>query len=241
MKVHVKKVPKKRMTERKKMSGTYSQEWERTPMNLGRRRLCLREKKNCFKSFKIRRGSNPSQFAVLQPESIVVDVFSSTGPQFAAPLFGVVLIVCPAFDCFQAVVLCPEKICLIHYGRISLRMVVLTGTSGWADPEQCRWGLHSHSAPPLWSRQGQSPCALWRSCPFLKKMQWLQVACFMKLTEQLWQWLLDEDDANQCGKGFFCESDTKPSFWSLDLVGSLVEKPTSWNIWQWPNHPQQRL
>ena len=120
-------------------------------------------------------------------------------------------------------------------------MVVLTGTSDWADPEQCRWGLHSHSAPPLWSRQGQSPCALWRSCPFLKKMQWLQVACFMKLTEQLWQWLLDEDDANQCGKGFFCESDTKPSFWSLDLVGSLVEKPTSWNIWQWPNHPQQRL
>ena len=110
MKVHVKKVPKKRMTERKKMSGTYSQEWERTPMNLGRRRLCLREKKNCFKSFKIRRGSNPSQFAVLQAESIVVDVFSSTGPQFAAPLFGVVLIVCPAFDCFQAVVLCTEKI-----------------------------------------------------------------------------------------------------------------------------------
>ena len=34
MKVHVKKVPKKRMTERKKMSGTYSQEWERIPMNL---------------------------------------------------------------------------------------------------------------------------------------------------------------------------------------------------------------
>ena len=34
MKVHVKKVPKKRMTERKNMSGTYSQEWERTPMNL---------------------------------------------------------------------------------------------------------------------------------------------------------------------------------------------------------------
>ena len=113
MKVHVKKVPKKRMTERKKMSGTYSQEWERTPMNLGRRRLCLREKKNCFKSFKIRRGSNPSQFAVLQSESIVVDVFSSTGPQFAAPLFGVVLIVCPAFDCFQAVVLCTEKIWII--------------------------------------------------------------------------------------------------------------------------------
>ena len=111
MKVHVKKVPKKRMTERKKMSGTYSQEWERAPMNLGRRRLCLcGEKKICFKSFKIRRGSNPSQFAVLQSESIVVDVFSSTGPQFAAPLFGVVLIVCPAFDCFQAVVLCTEKI-----------------------------------------------------------------------------------------------------------------------------------
>ena len=36
MKVHVKKVPKKRMTERKNMSGTYSQEWERTPMNLRR-------------------------------------------------------------------------------------------------------------------------------------------------------------------------------------------------------------
>lgn len=108
MKVHVKKVPKKRMTERKKMSGTYSQEWERTPMNLGRDYV-LREK-ICFKSFKIRRGSNPSQFAVLQSESIVVDVFSSTGPQFAAPLFGVVLIVCPTFDCFQAVVLCPEKI-----------------------------------------------------------------------------------------------------------------------------------
>ena len=34
MKVHVKKVPKKRMTERKNMSGTYSQEWDRTPMNL---------------------------------------------------------------------------------------------------------------------------------------------------------------------------------------------------------------
>ena len=34
--VQVKKVPKKRITERKKMSGTYSQEWERTPMNLQR-------------------------------------------------------------------------------------------------------------------------------------------------------------------------------------------------------------
>ena len=32
-----KKVPKKRITERKKMSGTYSQEWERTPMNLKRK------------------------------------------------------------------------------------------------------------------------------------------------------------------------------------------------------------
>ena len=49
MKVHVKKVPKKRITERKKMSGTYSQEWERTPMNLGRRRLCLCEKKIVLK------------------------------------------------------------------------------------------------------------------------------------------------------------------------------------------------
>ena len=36
IKVHVKNVPKKRMTERKNMSGTYSQEWERTPMNLRR-------------------------------------------------------------------------------------------------------------------------------------------------------------------------------------------------------------
>ena len=34
--VQVKKVPKKRITERKKMSGTYSQEWERTPINLKR-------------------------------------------------------------------------------------------------------------------------------------------------------------------------------------------------------------
>ena len=35
--VQVKKVPKKRITERKKMSGTYSQEWERTPINLKRK------------------------------------------------------------------------------------------------------------------------------------------------------------------------------------------------------------
>ena len=45
MNVQVKKVPKKRITERKKMSGTYSQEWERTPMNLKMsKRNCVEEK-----------------------------------------------------------------------------------------------------------------------------------------------------------------------------------------------------
>ena len=45
MNVQVKKVPKKRITDRKKMSGTYSQEWERTPMNLKMSKMnCIKEK-----------------------------------------------------------------------------------------------------------------------------------------------------------------------------------------------------
>ena len=48
IKVHVKKVPKKRMTERKNMSGTYSQEWERTPMNL-RRSVSIKPKQKINK------------------------------------------------------------------------------------------------------------------------------------------------------------------------------------------------
>ena len=48
IKVHVKNVPKKRMTERKNMSGTYSQEWERTPMNL-RRSVCKKPKQKLKK------------------------------------------------------------------------------------------------------------------------------------------------------------------------------------------------
>ena len=46
MNVQVKKVPKKRITERKKMSGTYSQEWERTPINLKMSKRNWVEEKN---------------------------------------------------------------------------------------------------------------------------------------------------------------------------------------------------
>ena len=76
MKVHVKKVPKKRMTERKNMSGTYSQEWERTPMNL-RRSVRIKPKQKFKKK--------SSQFAVFEAQSIVVDVFCTASPQLAAP------------------------------------------------------------------------------------------------------------------------------------------------------------
>ena len=38
--------------------------------------------------------------------------------------------------------------------------------------------------------------------------QWLFVEIFMKLTEQLRQGLLDEDDADQSCESFFRESDT---------------------------------
>ena len=65
MKVHVKKVPKKRMTERKNMSGTYSQEWERTPMNL-RRSVSIKPKQK-FKK-KIERINKDFQLILYSPD-----------------------------------------------------------------------------------------------------------------------------------------------------------------------------
>ena len=106
MKVHVKKVPKKRMTERKNMSGTYSQEWERTPMNLIRSMSNEKVQKG---HIKFKKKSEALQFAVFEAKPIVVDVFSATSPQLAAPFLRVVFVVGPTLYCLQAVVVCPAS------------------------------------------------------------------------------------------------------------------------------------
>ena len=46
---------------------------------------------------------------MLESKSIIVDVFSSPGPEFPAPLLRVVLVVRPALYCFQARVLRPVE------------------------------------------------------------------------------------------------------------------------------------
>ena len=51
---------------------------------------------------------------------------------------------------------------------------------------------------------------------------WLYMESFFELTEQLRQGLLDEDDTNQCYKGFFCESNK----WKMQFLDLGLCEPT---------------